>query len=128
MAKAIGAAVAALVVLAAAQAARADDLAVTGKWSGTFENSKGDKGSDALRVREHKGGVLKGTWDGMELTGHRLGRDVFLCKASGSGRNYEAVIRVSRDGGRVTVDYRVTYEGSGDDGAYTGTSHMKPAD
>src|SRR5262245_30669446 len=51
------------------------------RWTGKYENSRGESGEDKLELQEEQGGRLKGLWAGdnfrCELTGERLGRDAF---------------------------------------------------
>src|SRR4051812_29658374 len=82
MTKLIGTTLAALLLLGSAGMTSAADLSISGKWSGTYTNSRGETGDDSLAVKERKGGTLLGSWGEITIKGNRLGEDVFLCKGS----------------------------------------------
>ncbi len=89
-----------------------------GKWGGTYENSKGGVGDEALELVE-AGGRLRGTWSGLAVTGERLGSATFYLTAKRGDLRYRVVGRVDRGG--LTLSYSAATRTT----RYTGRARLK---
>jgi hypothetical protein len=73
------------------------------RWTGKYENSRGESGEEKLELQEEKGGRLKGLWTDAgafrcELKGERLGRDaLWLEGMTAAGVQYRVIGRLEGD-------------------------------
>ena len=123
----VGLGVAAVLFLGILGEARADDLRLSGRYSGKFRNSRGECGPDSLEIRERHG-KAKGVWDNVAVTVRRVDASTFAGTGCGNGRLYDLTIRLCDGGREATVTYRASYREAGEQRSYTGTSRMRLAD
>lgn len=90
----------------------------TGKWSGTYTNSRGGVGDDTLTLSE-TGGQLRGVWSGLTVNGERLGNATFSLTATQEDVRYRVIGRVDR--GYLILTYSATGKGP----RYTGRSTLQ---
>ena len=88
-----------------------------GRWTGTFENSRGGQGNETLNVTENAG-KLGGDWSGVSVTGERLGDAMFFLEGQSGKRQYRVIGHVTNQ--RLVLDYSAT---SGND-RYVGRSML----
>ncbi|MFO0956012.1 MAG: hypothetical protein U0800_00950 [Isosphaeraceae bacterium] len=94
-----------------------------GKWTGPWTNSLGERGKSELNLTEVTGGVLVGTWDGVEVAGRRVNRTTFELHGETKTRSYQMTGTVEK--GTLMLKYLVTRLG-GMDGSYEGRCLLNP--
>jgi hypothetical protein len=95
-------------------------LAVAGRWSGSWTNSKGESGKSTINLRDD-GGVIKGDEDGWAIEdGRRVGNVLtWQYRNQNNGcRNYNVRWEISVDGRTANGTYSVTDRCTGQ--TYTG--------
>lgn len=71
---------------------------VSGAWSGHYENSTGERAASALSLTEDAAGAVSGTWDGVAMSGARLGGTAVCLEGHTPQRAYHMVVEVRPDG------------------------------
>jgi hypothetical protein len=90
----------------------------SGKWTGTYENSRSGSGPETLELAETAGG-LKGVWSDVAVTGERLGNASFYLAGKSGQRTYRVVGRITQG------ELRLDYSAMGEDEPYFGWSTLK---
>ncbi len=83
----------------------------TGRWSGSWVNTRGATGDSTIRIVEEAGGVIKGDENGWILqNGRRVGNVLsweYRNQENGC-RDYKVRLEISPDGQTASGDYQVT--------------------
>lgn len=77
-----------------------------GKWTGNWENTHGDKGTETVILKESAEGLISGTYSDNNLKGERVGKHTFTFEATTDSCRYRIVGRV--DGGKLYLNYAAT--------------------
>jgi hypothetical protein len=80
---------------------------ISGSWSGTYNNTRGESGAETLDIKEESNGVLKGLWGGAQIVNGRRSGDAVTWEARVEARDYKVSGTISRDGKRMTLKYSV---------------------
>ena len=84
---------------------------VTGRWSGSWENTKGEKGTSTINIVEETSGLIKGDEDGWAIVnGRRSGNTLsWEYRGQNSGcRDYQVRLEIDADGRRADGTYEVS--------------------
>jgi hypothetical protein len=78
-----------------------------GKWSGNWENTRGENGTETLTLRESPEGHLAGVyWEDSKLKGERVGEHTFYFESRTDSHAYRVVGRI--EGGTLILNYSAT--------------------
>ena len=82
-------------------------VGISGSWSGTYKNTRGESGTETLDIKEESNGVLKGLWGGAQIVNGRRNGDAVTWEARVEARDYKVSGTISSDGKRMTLKYSV---------------------
>jgi hypothetical protein len=80
---------------------------ISGSWSGTYTNTRGESGTETLDIKEGSNGVLEGLWGGAQIVNGRRSGDALTWEAHVQDRDYKVSGTISSDGKRMTLKYSV---------------------
>jgi hypothetical protein len=100
-------------------------IRIAGSWTGTWENSLGETGTETLVLKEDSEGNLSGVWwDVLRIKGKRLDSHRFVFEGATETRAYQSVARFQ--GNQLIITYTATRLDEG--GTYTGKSVLQRVD
>jgi len=82
-------------------------VGISGSWSGTFRNTRGESDTETLEIKEESNGVLKGLWGGAQIVNGRRSGDAITWEAHVEARDYKVSGTISNDGKRMSLKYSV---------------------
>lgn len=86
------------------------DSNVTGKWMGSWRNTKSETGTSTINITEGPGGVIRGDEDGWQIENGKRAGDTLTWeyKNQNNGcRNYKIEMKISADGKTMNGTYYV---------------------
>jgi hypothetical protein len=84
---------------------------VSGRWSGSWDNSRGERGTGAINIREDANGVVTGDENGWRIENGRRSGNVLTWEYRGRNngcRDYKVRFEVTADGNTANGIYAVT--------------------
>jgi hypothetical protein len=116
-----GVAAIALLCLSAEPAFAQRFAAFAGRWTGTWENSGGERGDDSLALDEDRDGNLSGLWTGtVHVSGKRIDDSTAELHGRTDTRAYRIFLTAHRD--ELTLKYTARRLNSS--GEYEGESRL----
>ncbi|MGB7761170.1 MAG: hypothetical protein WBL61_15160 [Bryobacteraceae bacterium] len=116
-----GAAALSVVCLSAGPAFAQHSESFSGRWTGYWRNSTGERGEDSLELTEDQDGHLSGTWTGnVQVSGKRIDERTAELHGRTETRAYRIAVTAHRDG--ITLKYTARRLDS--PGEYEGESRL----